>query len=136
MIKFTLVRKISGKKIKKDLRNKELHPTTEFTVTDTEGNVIKHTSKVYVRYENKGLYDENRPKKRHVENPTVYKSEDYLFCNPRNIRVPSKKRKTAMKRFKRAFPYMKVNSKNEAIFVAKKMLSDYPLKPMPKKILN
>jgi hypothetical protein len=69
-----------------------------------------------MKYENKGLYEKNRIKKRHVENPNIYEGEKPLNCSLKNIRVPSKKRKTAMKRFKKAFPYIKVDKQNKPHF--------------------
>lgn len=116
MLKLKLKRKISGKAIKKDKRNKALHPAKEFNFFDDNGNIITKTVPVYVQYENKGLYRKNRVQKRHVENPTVYEGEEPLRCGIRNIRVPRKCRKTAWKRFYKAFPYVTFNSKGQMLY--------------------
>lgn len=93
MITFKLKRRKSGKFIKQDIRKKEL-AANRF-------------------YENKGAYRKNNIEKRHVENPTIYKGEEPLKCALRNIRVPKKCRKTAWKRFEKAFPNIKVDKKNK-----------------------
>lgn len=109
---------MSGKKIKKDLREKELRPTMTYDITDRDGNKTTYTTKRFVKYENRGLYDKNRVQKRHVENPNIYEGEKPL-PNPgtRNIRLPRKCRKTAWKRFKKAFPYVKVDKKGNIQYV-------------------
>lgn len=103
---------MSGKKIKKDKRAKELKESKwqSYTLTDSHGQ--ERTFTKYMRHENEGLYRKNNVKKRHVENPNIYEGEEPMKCALRNIRVPSKKRKTAMKRFKKAFPHIKVDKNN------------------------
>lgn len=117
MIRLKVVRKMSGRKIKQDKRNKELHPTTTIKGVDWEGNPYTFEAPKNVRYENKGLYRKNRVQKRHVENPNIYKGEEPIQTAVRNIRIPRKCRKTAWKRFQKAFPYVKVDKKGQIQYV-------------------
>ena len=109
---------MSGKKIRNDKRQKELHPTKEHKFYDAEGNVQTFVSTVFVNYENRGLYRKNRVEKRHVENPNIYEGEKPV-PNPatRNIRLPRKCRKTAWKRFQKAFPYVKVHKNGHIEYI-------------------
>jgi len=63
----------------------------------------------------KVTYCSNRKAREHTENPSLY-GEKTLSCSPKNIRVPKKCRKTAMKRFKKAFPSIKVDKLNKPYF--------------------
>jgi hypothetical protein len=137
MIKLKLKRRMSGKKIRQDLRSKELHPTKTETFTDDNGVIHTYTYPIHVRYENKGLYDRNRVQKRHVENPNIYKGEKPV-PNPgiRNIRIPKKHRKNAWKRFKKAFPYAEVTKGGKLHYEPLRPIEEFPLKPTPKKVIN
>ena len=104
MMKMTLKRKMSGKKIRQNKRKAELHPTAKITVDGVE-----YEHRITVNYENRGIYNRNKPQARHVENPNIYKDESPILCGISNIRVPRKCRKTAIKRFKKAFPYIEIN---------------------------
>lgn len=116
MIKLRLKRKMSGKAIRKDKRDKELRPTKIYI--DSDGN--SHIQPVCIRHENQGLYNHNRLQKRHVENPNIYEGDKPLICGINNIRIPRKGRKTAWKRFHKAFPYIKVNKKGQIIYCPEK----------------
>lgn len=133
MIKLKLKRRISGKAIRQDKRQKKFHPTLTYTVVDKEGNEHTYTSKRYVNYENKGMYRKNSVEKRHVENPNIYEGEEPLKCATRNIRVPSRKRKTAMKRFKKAFPYIEVGKDNKPFYNPK---NEPYISPQAQKLLK
>jgi len=109
---------MSGKKIRNIKRQQELHPTKEIKCYGPNGEVQSYTTKVFVDYENRGLYRRNRIEKRHVENPNIYEGEKPV-PNPgtRNIRLPRKCRKTAWKRFQKAFPYVKVDKKGNIQYI-------------------
>lgn len=111
---------MSGKKIKKDIRNKELHPTRVIEYDGPDGEKISYIAPVNVQYENKGLYRKNHVRKRHVENPNIYEGDEPLRCGTRNIRLPKKKRKTAWKRFHKAFPYIKVTKRGQIVYLPEK----------------
>ena len=118
MVKLKLKRRMSGKKIRADKRQKELHPTVTQTITNHDGTEHTYSYKKFVHYENRGLYRKNRVEKRHVENPNIYEGEKPV-PNPgtRNIRLPRKCRKTAWKRFQKAFPYVKVGKNGNIQYI-------------------
>ena len=74
----------------------------------------------HVFYPNRGLYRRNDPEKRHVENPNIYEGDKPLRCGINTIRLPKKKRKTAWKRFHKAFPYVKVTKKGQIQYCPEK----------------
>lgn len=131
-MKLKLKRRFSGKTIR-DLKRKEMfHPETVITLADGS----EHKVKKNVKWENKGLYDKNRVEKRHTENPTIYDGEEPIRQAVRNIRPPKKKRKTAWKRFKRAFPYVEVSETGNVIYAPLREIEEFPLNPKPKKKIN
>lgn len=116
-MKLKLIRRKSGRKIRQEKRQAELHPSITHIMPD--GQVF--VQKKYIHYENKGLYNSNKPQKRHIENPNIYEGEPILRCGIRNIRVPRKARKTAWKRFAKAFPYVKINKQGRKVFLPDKL---------------
>ena len=92
-MKLKLVRKKSGKKIRSEIRQQELHPTKKIILPDG----TTYTQQLWKRHENQGLYKRNNPVKRHVENPNLYEGE--TFKGGGTLRTPKKCRKTAWKRF-------------------------------------
>ncbi len=84
-------------------------------MTKKEVRILERKEKYRHHRGSKVTYCSNRKAREHVENPSLYR-EKTLSCSPRNIRVPKKCRKTAMKRFKKAFPSIKVNKKNKPYY--------------------
>jgi hypothetical protein len=135
-MKLKLKRKFSGKVIKKLKRKEMFHPETVMETTDYKGNLIKITVPKTIKWENKGLYDRNRVAKRHTENPNIYDGEQPIRQAVRNIRPPKKSRKTAWKRFKKAFPYVEVDNTGRVIYTPLREIEKFPLNPIPKKKIN
>lgn len=120
MVKFKLKRKMSGKKIRKDMRKKQIHPTETKTYTDYDGNVHVVEVPIHVKYPNRGLY------RRNLDTVKVRKDNqimDYESQGDKPIgsfyaaRLPRKKRKTAWKRFNKLFPNIKVGRGGKKVFV-------------------
>jgi len=140
-MKMRLVRKYSGKSIRKQKREAELHPyKTEHDKKVREETYPYQIEYNYKRdnYENKGLYNSNKPKRRHIENPNVYAGEEsHLKTSLVNLRVPSKKRKNAWKRFNKNFPFYKPGKAGKIRFVQSEVKHrPYFLKEAAKKILS
>lgn len=131
-LKLKLKRRVSGKTIRNLKRKEMFHPETEIVFSDGS----KHKMKKNVKWENKGLYDKNRVTKRHTENPTIYDGEEPIRQAVRNIRPPKKKRKSAWKRFKKAFPYVEVSETGQVIYTPLREIEKFPLNPTPKKKIN
>ena len=124
MVRFKLKRRISGAKIRKAEREKEYKRSPP------------EIHQARLEYHAK-------PITKRRDNPTIYKGEETLKCGYRDIRVPSKKRIGAIKRFKRAFPQYKIDKRSNKI----KFIEDFNywkynnpqkigLNPMPKKKIN
>ena len=96
---------MSGNKIKKAKRKVEFDPSK--------------------RYENKWVYRRNNIEKRHIENPNVYEGEIPRGASFYSIRLPKKCRKTAWKRFKKNFPYVKVTKSGGKLFNEQKFKEFY-----------
>lgn len=135
-LKLNLKRRASGKTIKKLKRKEMFHPETEMETVDYKGNPVKIKVKKHITWDNKGLYRKNRVEKRHTENPTIYDGEEPIRQAVRNIRPPKKKRKTAWKRFKKAFPYVEVSKTGAVIYNPLREIEKFPLNPKPKKKIN
>lgn len=81
-------------------------------------------------------YSSNKAAHKHVENPTIYKGDPPKSCSTRNIRVPSKKRKNARKRFAKAFPDLKLTDQNKAYYSPRWARDGLPPTIPAQKILN
>lgn len=128
MVKLKLKRKMSGNRIRK------LKRVEEFSKTNTEAFLARHERK----YAKNIVIGQKRR-----DNPKIYEGEEALRCAYRNIRVPSKKRKAAQKRFKKAFPQWDIDEKsNKPMFKPDLGLylirvgSPPGLNPKPKKKIN
>ena len=119
MIKIKIVRKISGKKIRqieRRIRLKQVKPTFGNTPNYQRNKVI------------------GAPKK---DNPNLYKGEESkIRSSTRDIRIPSKKRKGALKRFKKHFPNVVVKAGTVRKLGARTTIEVATLDPKPKKIIN
>lgn len=126
MIKLKLKRKVSGRVIRNIERQKRLQ----------EGEKERNYQRYLEKFGNK------KRGKRHVENPNIYEGEEKPKhgCGYFGIRLPKKKRKTAWKRFKKNFPYVKPTKHGTVGYVLPEELPKRYLEPelpyTPKKKIN
>ncbi len=102
MFTFKLKRRMSGRRIRKAIREEELRPTVvKKTVDPITEEVYVHTYKSDPHRFNRmnNIYWKNTPQKRRRENPTLYKGE--IWTGYGTLRQPKKCRKTAWKRYQK-----------------------------------